>query len=174
MNLICNSQQHIRTSSLQFFYTCPGSTEYNKQGVKTSVIPTTVNSGTLSRQFGNLVISSLLQHIHQIKGKNSGKHQEAILQPQCPSRTSCNINKDFKVNYIRDWMYSYILKVGLCPKNVEHSRCGEFSVHSPKSCATGIYQLFSVKFTREQKKNSCWVRFVQSQQQAHSIMVVFI
>lgn len=73
---------------------------------------------SLSRQLGNLVTSSLLQHIHQIKGKNNWKHQEAILQLQRPSRTSCNTNHYFKINYIRDWMYLYILKVGLCPKNV--------------------------------------------------------
>lgn len=73
---------------------------------------------SLSRQLGNLVISSLLQHIHQIKGKNNGKHQEADLQLQCPSRTSCNINKYLKINYVRDWMYLYILKMGSCPKTV--------------------------------------------------------
>lgn len=115
MNLICNSQQHNRTSSLQFFYTCPRSTEYNMQGVKTSVIPTTINSVTVQTTRESTYFQSASAHSSN-KGKNNGKHQEAILQPQCPSRTSCKINKYFKINYIRDWMY--LLKLGLCPKNV--------------------------------------------------------
>lgn len=71
------------------------------QGVKTSVISTTINSVTVQTTRESSYFQSASAHSSN-KGKKQWKaHQEAILQLQCPSRTSCNINQYVKINFIR-------------------------------------------------------------------------